>query len=334
MTGIVTSIIQGQTTVFDFTLAFVENGAFLSGGYQGTIDFVIVQISNLEIEIGIDWEGVPTLGFGAQIDVEDFDSSVMILLDSAVPTQSMFVASVSDITLATILQSLCNMTGTSGVPDSIMGVLGKVGLSGTNDFTIADTADTVAASLNSRDVAAVSAAFATAGISLSTDSQEVIVSVADEDELWYVTDMVNILHYQLKKSGAGAAIQGSLEAQFYVVPQTTQLGSITAEQGFRLNGTLDLFGFKSTLTVQIEDAKGLWIECAYSPMIIAVSGYPVLSVQSDDGTTGPMAPTRTARKPTLTSNNPISSPPARSMYWAWPAWVRSSTSPKAAAPST
>ena len=34
MTGIVTSIIQGQTTVFDFTLAFVENGAFLSGGYQ------------------------------------------------------------------------------------------------------------------------------------------------------------------------------------------------------------------------------------------------------------------------------------------------------------
>ena len=75
MTGIVTSIIQGQTTVFDFTLAFVENGAFLSGGYQGTIDFVIVKISNLVIEIGIDWEGLPTLGFGAQIDVEDFDTS-------------------------------------------------------------------------------------------------------------------------------------------------------------------------------------------------------------------------------------------------------------------
>ena len=218
MTGIVTSIIQGQTTVFDFTLAFVENGAFLSGGYQGTIDFVIVEISNLVIEIGIDWEGVPTLGFGAQIDVEDFNTSVMILLDSAVPTQSMFVASISNRTLATVLQSLCNLTDTSGVPESIMGVLAAVGLSGTNYFTIDDTADTLAASLNSRDVAAISAAFAMDGTWLSTDSQEVIVSVADEGTLWYVTDMVNVLHYQLTKSGAGAAIQVSLNAQFYVVP--------------------------------------------------------------------------------------------------------------------
>ena len=169
-----------------------------------------------------------------------------------------------------------------------MGVLAEAGLSGTNDFTIADTADTVAASLDNRDVAAVSAAFATAGLSLSTNSQEVIVSVADDGKLWYVTDMVNVLHYQLSKSGGGAAIQGSLEAQFYVVPQTTQLGLITVEQGFRLNGTLDLFGFKASLTVQIEDAKGLWIDCAYSPMIIAVSGHPVLSVRSDDGATGPM----------------------------------------------
>jgi hypothetical protein len=287
MTGEVTTVLQGQDIVFDFTLTFVPNGAFMSGGYQGTIDFVIVKLSNLILEIGVDWEGLPTIGFGAQIDVADYESSVMVLLNSAVPTQSMFIASVSDLTLATTLNTLCNLTDTSLVPDSLMSVLEMVGLSGTNHFTLEDTDDTVSVSLNNRDVNAVSQAFATAGISLPSDSLQVIISVADSGTLWHVTDMVSVLHYRLTKEGSGTAINGTLDPQLYVVPQDTMLGVTTVQEGLRLNGRLDLFGFYAELTVYISDSQGFWIEAEFSKIAIKVSGDLIFSFESADGTTGP-----------------------------------------------
>jgi len=287
MTGTLATTLQGQPITFFFTLAFQPNGAFLSGGYEGTIDFVIVKLSNLIVEIGIDFEGIPTIGFGAQIDVDTFDSSVMILLDSADPAQSMFVGSISDINLKVFLDTLCNVADVSGVPPEVMGALEQTGLSGTQAFTLDDADDKVCDALNARDVPAVSAAFATAGISLPSDPLQVIVSVATEGELWYVTDIPAVLHYQLKKPAAGEAIAGTLEAQLYVVPQPTQLGLTQVKQGYRANGTLDLFGFKATVEVEIADTQGLSIDVEFSRIAITVDDYPVFSLTSADGDAGP-----------------------------------------------
>jgi hypothetical protein len=288
MTGNVATQLQGENIVFDFTLAFVYYGAFMSGGYTGTIDFVICKVSNLFLEIGVDWAGdIISIGYAAQIDTVAYESSVMILLNSAVPTQSMFVASISDLNLATTLRTLCNLTDTNLVPESLMSVLERVGLSGTNRFTLDDPDGAVADSLNERDVAAVSQAFAVAGIALPDNSAQVIISVADSGALWHVTDMVNVLQYSLVKSESNATIGGALDAQLYVVPQDTQLGNVIVPEGFRLNGSLDLFGFTSTLTVYISDSQGLWIEAGFSRMIINVSGNLIFSFTSSDGKTGP-----------------------------------------------
>jgi hypothetical protein len=287
LTGTVATTLQGQPLIFDVTLAFEENGAFLSGDYQGTIDFILVKLSDLILEIGIDFEGVPTIGFGGQIDENQFESSVMMLLDSINPAQSMLIASIGDINLGTFLQTLCNVANVKGVPASVMQALNATGLSGTRTFTIADAGDAVAGSLNARDVPAVSEAFATAGISLPSDPHDVIISVATSGALWYVTDLHAVLHYKLVKSGTGQNVTGTLEPQLYIVPQATQLGTTLVAQGYRANGTLNLFGFTAAVTVAIANQQGLTIDVVFSKIIIAVNGYPVFSFTSADGSTGP-----------------------------------------------
>jgi hypothetical protein len=287
MTGTLATTLQGQPITFFFSVVFQPNGAFLTGGYEGTIDFVTVKLSNLVIEIGIDLEGIPTIGFGAQIDVDTFDSSVMVLLDSVDPAQSMFVASISDINLRVFLENLCNLVDLSGVPPEIMGALEQTGLSGTGDFVLNNGDDTVCAALNARDVPTVSAAFAAAGISLPSDPLQVIISVATESRLWYVTNIPEVIHYKLANPADGASIAGTLEPQLYVVPQPTQLGLTQVKQGYRANGTLDLFGFKATVDVEIADQQGLTIDVEFSKITITVDDYPVFSLTSADGSAGP-----------------------------------------------
>jgi hypothetical protein len=307
MTGTLATTLQGQPITFFFNIDFQPNGALLSGGYEGTINFITVRLSNLIAEIGIDFEGIPSIGFRAQIDVDTFDSSVMILLDSADPAQSMFVASISDISLRVFLENLCNLVDVSSIPDNIMAALEQTGLSGTCAFDLPDAEDVVSAALNARDVPTVSAAFATAGINLPSDPLQVIISVATKSRLWYVTDILAITHYQLAKPADGAAIAGSLEAQIYVVPQPTQLGLTQVQQGYRANGMLDLFGFKSTVQLEILDQQGLTIDVEFSKIVVRVNDYPVFSLTSADENSGPALSVCTftnITSPEVTKQNP------------------------------
>ncbi|MGG7079678.1 hypothetical protein, partial [Clostridium sardiniense] len=148
--------------------------------------------------------------------------------------------SIGDISLGTFLRTLCNVADVSGVPAPIMAALDQTGLSGTKAFEIVDTDDAVRDALNNRDVPAVAAAFATAGIAIPADPLQVIITVSTKNSLWYVTDMQSVLYYRLDQSADGEPILGSLEPQLYVVPQTTQLGPTVVQQGYRANATLDL----------------------------------------------------------------------------------------------
>ena len=300
LTGTLTTTLQGQVIAFDVSLGFEVNGAYMSGDYRGTIDFVTVKLSYVVVEIGIDWEGVPTIGFGAQIDIDAFESSIMVLLDSVNPTQSMFVGSISDITLGDCLRYLCGTINLAEVPGWLIGALDAVGLSGTSAFQLADAADSVATALDNRDVAAVSAAFQSAGITIPADALLVIISVATPAELWYVTDMKAVIHYRLVKVGAGQAIYGTVNPQLYVVPQTTMLGTVEVRQGYRANATLDLFGFRSELVVEIEDDQGLSIDVTFSKIDVTYAGSSVYRVTSADGSTGPSLSVSTF----YNSNNP------------------------------
>ncbi len=286
--GSLATVIQDQPVTFSLLISLEPNGLLLSGSYEGTIDFCIFTLSNLILEIGVDFEEIPTVGFGAQIDTAVYGSSVMILFDSVIPTQSMFMGTVTEMSLGTFVDNLCGILQAQP-PTWLMDTLNVVSLGGTNPFSIADSSNSVADSLNDLDVAAVSAAFATVGITLPSSQSQVIITVATESELWFVTDLVNLYYYTLKKSGSGEPVKGSLDPQLYIVPQTTQLGTTIVQQGFRANGALNVFGFTASLTVEIVSQQGFTIDAAFTPIVIAVSGYPVFSLtgQANDLNSGP-----------------------------------------------
>lgn len=279
--GTLDTVIQSQPISFSLLISFEPNGLLLSGSYTGTIDFVIVKLSNLILEIGVDFEEIPTIGFGAQIDTTIYESAVMILFDSVIPTQSMFIGSVSEMSLGIFVDNLCG-TLEQQPPDDLMNTLNVVNISGTNPFSLADADDSVATALNDMDVPTVSAAFATAGISLPSDPTQVIISVATASSLWFVTDMVNLLYYTLTKAGSGSDIAGSLDPQLYVVPQTTQLGTTVVPAGLKANAALNLFGFSASVEIEIVNGSGFTIDVTFTPIVITVSNYPVFSLTGSD----------------------------------------------------
>ncbi|MBV9248738.1 MAG: hypothetical protein JO227_05765, partial [Acetobacteraceae bacterium] len=80
LTAEAVAAIQGQPVQFDVSAVVVENGALFSGSMKNTvplhfdIDHVRFHLANVGLVIGIDDEGIPSLGFSANIDIDRFNA--------------------------------------------------------------------------------------------------------------------------------------------------------------------------------------------------------------------------------------------------------------------
>src|SRR6185369_6192405 len=61
--------IAGQKVTFTIEGDIEPNGVFLSGSTPDTITFVVVSLGGLAIELGVDDEGIPSIGFAGTIKV-------------------------------------------------------------------------------------------------------------------------------------------------------------------------------------------------------------------------------------------------------------------------
>lgn len=276
LTAAVKTTIQSQPVEFDATMLFVENGAFLSGTMKGgPLKFGPVQLANVALEVGIDFEGVPSFGVAATIDVLTFDSSIAVFFDSSDPAKSMVAGAVSDLNLKDIVDALVG--GPQVVPAAIDSVLATIGVEGTRAFTIPAA---TATALDNRDMNTVSAAFVAAGVSLPSATQSTLLIVNQPGKLWYVTDLSNAtgpIHYEL--TNQGATIEVKLEAQFYLAPMATQIGTLQFPAGYRVDGKITIIGVSVEVHVNIQTTRGIAVDAAmtplvlFSPSFLAVTGY-------------------------------------------------------------
>ncbi len=259
--GSLTVPIQGAYCEFDLVMAFVPNGAFLAGDLQSvnhdgknkSLQFWVIKLRSLALEIGIDWEGVPSLGFAAQIEVDTFDSSIAVFADSADPAQSLFIGAVSNLSLADVVGELAGVLKTP-VPAKIKKILSTVKLEGTGSFKMPNSA---AAALNNRDVAATAAAFSQYGkVSLSTNPQTTTITVNKKGSLWYLNDLSGRIHYQLKLDGT--SIDVSTEAQIYCVPEDTIIANLPVfRKGIKVDGKITILSWSATVKVDVEPNVGI-----------------------------------------------------------------------------
>ncbi len=286
--------VSGTQLKFEVQLVIVETGALLSGTYTGPpLKFDVIQLNIRAIEIGIDWEGVPSLGIIADIDVEAFHSSIALFFDSTDPANSMAAGAVSDLTLKDIVDMLAGSVGVS-IPAEIEAALAKVAVKGLGGFTMpvqmAGIGD-IATALDTLDLAKISAAFQKAGnVTLPTASQDVMLSVNKPGNLWYLTDLSNnhnLAHYELSCDGTDITV--SLEAQFYFVPNpmgTTIAGKYRCKTGYKVQGELDFFDLKVKTDVQISQNKGISVDATMDPIVIG--GESFLAIRGSGGHGGPV----------------------------------------------
>ncbi len=259
--------IQNQQVRFDIVLDVVENGAFIAGdmivvGGRNTLDFGTFKLQHLALEAGISFEGIPSLGFSAALDIADIDSAVAIFIDTALPERSMVAGSVSDITLAKIFDEISGAT--APMPSFLRPALSSIGLGCLHSFT-GDWA-TYHNALNNYDLAKVQEMFTKGKVGLPGDSSQIQLIVNTPDSLWYLLDLSTMYHYQLVRNGHG--IDVSLEAQIYVVPEAVTIASVPYQQGFHVFGKIDFLIIHDRIAIEILPTKGVAIDIELSSIVI------------------------------------------------------------------
>ncbi|WP_424101158.1 hypothetical protein [Moorena producens] len=290
LTGQLIVPIQGNPYKFSVTLLFVANGAFLSGTMTGVtaIDFDVFKLSNLALEVGINWQGIPSLGIAGTIDVETFQSSIALFFNSANPSKSLVAGSLSDLTLKDVLETFAGDFEESDITD----VLDLIGVEGTRQFEIpVDVVD----DLDNLNIGNVSAAFANseAKVQIPSSSEQVLLVVNTPGSVWYLTDRMTMIHYQLYKRGN--TIEVSRQAQLYIAPQSTFIGDIRFEEGFFVSGALQLLLFRTETNIEIRKNKGIAIDTYMDPIVIGTE--KLFSLKAFEGDGGPRLSVATFTQP-------------------------------------
>lgn len=305
LTGTATVTIQAQPVTFSLSAAVAEDGVFVSGGFTGTISFSFtsggpaVQLSDVGLAVGLDFEGVPSIGFTATIDAGNFDASVAVFLDSVNPAQSMFAGSVADVTLAEIAAALA---GQASVPAEVAGVLSQVSVSGLSAFTLPAA---TAAALDGRDLAGIAAAFAPFAAIPSTSSGLLLV-VNKPGQSWHLTDLATMTHYSLAVQGTGIAV--AVEAQIYCAPAATAIGPVSFPAGFHVDAAVDLyFVHVERLRVVMSPGSGIAADATLDPVVFGNASF--FAITGAAGRAGPRLSVSTFAQTAAEEPDPACQPP-------------------------
>ncbi|BAZ36677.1 hypothetical protein NIES4101_25970 (plasmid) [Calothrix sp. NIES-4101] len=298
------SLLQGGIQ-FELT----ENAAFLSALMKGKVTFGPITLSNLVLVVGTDFEGIPSLGFAAQIDLSlyhtTFDSSIAFFFDSGNSSKSLFAGSISDITLKKIADTIVGeVTDGDQPPQWLDDLLAQVGVQGTGSFPLPAS---VATSLDDSDFSAITSAFNQAvpnsSYNFTQQSALLIVGKTDLDHpgVWYLTDLSGsngagngvIVHYELKTQ-TDSSINVSLEPQFYycMPPDggSVTLGpkdaGLTFNAGVKLVGQFDFFMVHLRAELDIIPNKGFAADLLLVDPIILIKDYLEI-IGNKDMTRGP-----------------------------------------------
>ncbi len=290
LTGSLSLAINKQPQRFDLTTVFVPGGAFLSANMSGqtAVDCGPFQLSNLGLAIGVNWAGVPSLGVTASIAVERFHSSVAVFFDSTDPSKSLVAGSISDLTLADVTATL--LGGQHSSP--IDGVLGKFAVRGTGEFIIAAG---LAKDLENLEFESVARAFASqGGITIPTGPEQLTLTILQAGEVWHLTDLVTMRHYQLRRKDA-KRIKVTIAPQLYFAPQATAIGTARFPQGYYINAALVFLGFELATTIEISVNKGIAVDAGMDPIHFGNS--ELFHIGATEGKGGPRLSLATFSRP-------------------------------------
>jgi hypothetical protein len=291
LTAVVKTQVQNQPMEFTVTALVLENGVLISGTMQGTIHFGPVQLSNLALVVGLDFEGIPSLGIAATLDISTFESALALFFDSTDPAKSLVAGALSNVTLLDIARYLA---GQQDIPAGLDTILGLIGLKELQAFSMPSA---LATSLDERDIPAISAAFTRyGGIRIAGTSDLVLLVVNEPGSAWHLTDLASMQHYSLKLQGTSLAV--TLEPQLYIAPATTFIGSLQYPQGFDISAEIDYLLIQAQIKILISAQQGIAADVDLAPIVLLSQDF--FSLTGAGGQGGPHLSLATYRQPELT----------------------------------
>ena len=297
--GSMTFIIQEHPQEFVLEIGVTTGGAYGSGTMKSQVplDFGIIKLGNLALQIGVSWEGVPTIGIAGNIMLgENLNSSIAILFDSENPAKSMVAGSVSNFTLADVFDAFLpeNCQSKQLAAESITDVkeiLSWFKLTGTNTF---DLSTDLTEKFDGMVLDDISKAFAEHGVTISSNINEVYYSIGAKRTRWYIASLEKNRprYYEIERTTDETTGEEVLrvytEAQFYMVPEKTNIGALVYDRGFYLNGRLTLKDFFFEGEVDIEEDR--FTARAEMSKVELGNGLLCLSGVNDDGTPSDKGP--------------------------------------------
>lgn len=283
-----------QQLRFTMELAIFPNGFYVAGNMNGSwsapFGLENLTVSDLALAVGASWEGIPLVGVAGALAYTRFAGSIAVLVNTVDPQNSLLAGSLSDVTLADIIDIFIGAIGDETKEiEPIREVLAEIGLKGINRFTIPAcyTANLDAQKWDDQAAAEIAQAFASAeqAIQLSSGAQDLLRVVGKTGEIWYLTDKRNKMkHYELKK--VDDHIEVASEAQLYFAPANTRIGSADFTRGFYIAGQLDFCGFEGQIQVEIDTVgKGIAGDGTMTP--IKVFGGLLKITSATDENIGP-----------------------------------------------
>ncbi|MCY4045813.1 MAG: hypothetical protein OXE99_12115 [Cellvibrionales bacterium] len=242
--------IQKQKVNFNMAMSLLPSGVFFAGSAVGTIPFDNVKLSNLGLAIGVNFGGIPSLGIAAQIDSKAFSSSIAVILDSTDPSKSVLAGSISPISLAVLTKEFAKV---SAIPKDVSNVFKTIKLKSVRSFEVDASA---VSSLDNKDHAAVSSAFADVGATISGSEDLLLIVVRKKGKIWSLTDMAEgMRHYTVTLKDKKLTV--AITPQVYIAPTGARMGKLTFTQGYFLSGCLSIAGESLAVQVEVSNKKGI-----------------------------------------------------------------------------
>lgn len=288
--GTMTVPIKGNDCIFDVAMSAMATGIYFSGSMAGTLDFDGFQLSNLGLVFGINWALIPSIGVMATINTAQFNSSIAVLFNANVPSQSVMAGSISDISLKGVANEIAKV---GSIPNEITDVLETISIEGINEFAVGGG---VMRYLDEKDHAEVAKRLNEAGsLNLPSDSENLLIVVSDPGRKWTVTDISDgMKHYEVEQFSDGVKCKAN--AQIYLAPQAITIGGFNFVQGFRVMGALSILGLTWTTDIEISEREGI-AATSYLDDSLVIWSENFFKLSDSTGSKGPLFSMATFSRP-------------------------------------
>ena len=274
------------TGEFDINELGALFAATMQGSWTDAFDVHQLTLSDLAVQIGVDWEGIPTIGLAATINVSGQQGSVAVLFDSQDPAMSMLAGSISDLTLTDVRRLF--LDAATPIPSDIVVTLDQMALKSIPLFTLPAT---LTADLDKASVSpAIIQAFMQGGkIDLSGGDKQALLVVGKSGAVWYLTDRKAVKHYTIAMQGN--QLQVSLQVQLAIVPQATTIGQLSFQQGISFAAQAEFLQLNATVSADVHIQGGIAVNGTMNPLDLGEvfrltgpggQGIPVISLATYD----------------------------------------------------